>query len=361
MTSVGLLSLGDLITDPITGVRRTHGQRHRNLVEQAVVAEATGFSSVHLGEHHFCDYILSSPPVVLAAIAERTSTLRLSTGVALGVNLDPVRLAEDYATVDVLSGGRVEPVIGRGTFFPHTFSAFGQDPRIAKDVFAENLETLIRLWTEERVTTIGRHRPSLTDVTVMPRPMQQPRPPIWAGVGASAESIDLAARLGLRLMLPTVFGTIDMFRRAVEIYMHAWDSYGHSRSAMRIGACHHTFVHSDSATARARWEPRYRAYIEWVNELQFQSTGGRSKGLGDFDFDALTGETAVCGSPAQVVDRLGSIAEALSLDTQILMSDMGGMPDDELFPAIELIGSEVIPALATGSIRDVAFGRSGSD
>ncbi len=283
--------------------RRTHGQRHRNLVEQAVVAEAAGFSSVHLGEHHFCDYILSSPPVVLAAIAERTTTLRLSTGVALGVNLDPVRLAEDYATVDVLSGGRVEPVIGRGTFFPHTFSAFGQDPKITKDVFAENLETLIRLWTEEQVTTVGRHRPSLNDVTVMPRPMQQPRPPIWAGVGASADSIDLAARLGLRLMLPTVFGTIDMFRRAVEICMHAWDSYGQSRSAIRIAACHHTFVHSDRATARSKWEPRYRAYIEWVNELQFRSTGGRSKGLGDFDFDALTGETAVCGSPAQVVDR----------------------------------------------------------
>lgn len=115
---VGLLSLGDLITDPVTGRRATPAERHRSLVEQAVLAEQVGFTSVHLGEHHFCEYILSSPAIVLAAIAERTSTMRLSTGVTLGVHNDPVRVAEDYATVDLLSGGRVEPVIGRGTFFP---------------------------------------------------------------------------------------------------------------------------------------------------------------------------------------------------------------------------------------------------
>ena len=349
MTAIGLLSLGDLITDPVTGHRRSHAERHRNVVDQAVVAEASGFSSVHLGEHHFCDYIVSAPPIVLAAIAERTSSLRLSTGVALGVNLDPVRIAEDYATLDVLSGGRVEPCVGRGTFFPHTFAAFGQDPTNAKAMFAENLELLVRLWTEERITWTGQHRAPLTNVTVMPRPLQLPRPPIWAGVGASPDSIDLAARLGLWLMLPTVFGTIDMFSRAVELYMRAWDHYGHPRSAMRIGACHHTFVHRSAAAARQRWEPRYRAYIEWVNALQFESSGGRSAGLGGFDFDALTAETAVCGSPDQVVDRLGTIAERLSLDTQILMFDMGGMPDSELFAAIELTGSEVIPQLTPRS------------
>jgi alkanesulfonate monooxygenase SsuD/methylene tetrahydromethanopterin reductase-like flavin-dependent oxidoreductase (luciferase family) len=152
---VGLLTLGDVATDPLTGSRRTHAERHRNIIEQAVRAEERGFTSVHVGEHHFCDYIVSSPPVVLAAIAERTTTLRLSTGVALGVNLDPVRVAEDYATVDAISGGRVEPCIGRGTFFPHTFAAFGQDPRRAHDLFAENIELLLRLWSEDEVHWSG--------------------------------------------------------------------------------------------------------------------------------------------------------------------------------------------------------------
>jgi alkanesulfonate monooxygenase SsuD/methylene tetrahydromethanopterin reductase-like flavin-dependent oxidoreductase (luciferase family) len=343
---VGLLSLGDLITDPVTGERRTHAQRHRNLVDQAVAAEAVGFHSIHLGEHHFCDYILSAPPVVLAAIAERTTTLRLSTGVALGVNLDPIRIAEDYATVDVLSGGRVEPCIGRGTFFPHTYDVFGQDATHAKDMFAEHLEILVNVWEHEQVSWSGTHHSPLSNVTVMPRPVQTPRPPIWAGVGASADSIDLAARLGLWIMLPTVFGTIDMFRRAVDYYEARWDHYGHPAEAKRIGCCTHTYIHESSQRAREIWEPRYRAYIEWVNHLQMKSSGGTNPGLGGFDFETLIANTAMCGSPQQIIDRMGQIKEALHLDTQLLMFDMGGLPDAELFEAIELTGKEVIPTIS---------------
>jgi alkanesulfonate monooxygenase SsuD/methylene tetrahydromethanopterin reductase-like flavin-dependent oxidoreductase (luciferase family) len=343
---VGLLSLGDLITDPVTGERRTHAQRHRNLVEQAVAAEAVGFTSVHLGEHHFCDYILSSPPVVLAAIAERTTTLRLSTGVALGVNLDPIRVAEDYATVDVLSGGRVEPCIGRGTFFPHTYEVLGQDATHAAAVFAENLEILVKVWESEGVSWTGTHHSPLNNVTVNPRPVQTPRPPIWAGVGASPESIDLAARLGLWIMLPTVFGTIDMFRKAVDYYEARWEHYGHPSSARRIGCCTHTYIHESSQRARQIWEPRYRAYIEWVNALQAESSGGKMSGLGGFDFEALTANTAMCGSPEEIVDRMGRMQEKLRLDTQILMFDMGGLPDTELFDAIELAGKSVLPSVA---------------
>ncbi len=342
---VGLLTLGDLITDPLTGARRTHADRHRNLVEQAVLAESVGFSSVQVGEHHFCDYIVSSPPVVLAAIAERTSTLRLSTGVTLGVNLDPVRLAEDYATVDVLSGGRVEPCIGRGTFFPHTFAAFGQDPRQAHGIFAEHLELLLELWTHDDIDWRGSFRAPLRGPTTTPRPLQQPRPPIWLGAGASATSVELAARLGLWLMLPTVFGTPETFVPMVELYEESWEQYGHDPSARRIGCVSHAHVHHDSATARARWEPRYRAYIEWVNDLQARSSEGRNRGLGGFDFDRLCRTTAICGSPAEVVDRMGVLRERLHLDVHGLMFDMGGLPDDELFAAIELVGTEVIPAL----------------
>jgi alkanesulfonate monooxygenase SsuD/methylene tetrahydromethanopterin reductase-like flavin-dependent oxidoreductase (luciferase family) len=319
---VGLLSLGDLITDPVTGTRRTHAQRHRNLVE------------------------LSSPPVVLAAIAERTTTLRLSTGVALGVNLDPIRIAEDYATVDVLSGGRVEPCIGRGTFFPHTFEVFGQESSNAGAVFAENLEILVEVWEREDVSWSGIHHSPLRNVTVNPRPVQTPRPPIWAGVGASPESIDLAARLGLWIMLPTVFGTIDMFRKAVDLYEARWEHYGHPASAKRIGCCTHTYIHESSQRARQVWEPRYRAYIEWVNALQSASSGGKMSGLGLFDFEALTGRMAMCGSPEEVIDRMGSMRDKLHLDTQILMFDMGGLPDTELFDVIELAGKSVLPQCA---------------
>ena len=346
-TSFGILTLGDLIADPVTGARRTAAQRHRSIVDQAVLAEQVGFDSVHVGEHHFCEYIVSAPPVVLAAIAERTTSLRLSTGVALGVHLDPVRVAEDYATVDVLSDGRVEPVIGRGTFFPHTYAGFGQDPTAARGAFAENIELLVQLWSHEQVTWSGEHRSSVTNLTVHPRPVQSP-PPVWIGAGASRDSIDLAARFGLRLMLPTVFGTIELFRPQVEYYLERWDHYGHPIEGRRIGSCHHCFVHADSAEARRRMEPRYRAYIEWVNALQSWSSDGAMAGLGAFDFERLISTTALCGSPAEVTDRMASIRETLHLDTQILMFDMGGIPDNDLRDVIELAGSDVVGPSATG-------------
>jgi alkanesulfonate monooxygenase SsuD/methylene tetrahydromethanopterin reductase-like flavin-dependent oxidoreductase (luciferase family) len=344
---VGLLTLGDVVTDPLTGGRRSDAERHRNVIEQAVLAEACGFTSVHVGEHHFCDYVVSSPPVVLAAIAERTTALRLSTGVALGVNLDPVRLAEDYATVDVVSGGRVEPCIGRGTFFPHTFAAFGQDPRQAHAMFAEHLEVLLQLWTDDEVHWSGTFRAPLDGRTTTPRPVQRPRPPIWLGAGASAASVELAARLGLRLMLPTVFGTPEMFVPMVELYEERWQHFGHDPAVRRIGCVSHAHVAKDAAAARARWEPRYRAYIEWVNDLQTRSSGGRNRGLGPFDFDHLCRHTALCGSPAEVLDRMATLHEQLHLDTHVVMLDMGGLPDDELFATIELFGAAIIPTVRT--------------
>ena len=343
---LGLLTLGDHLTDPVTGARQTQAERHRGLVEQAVVAERSGFTSVHLGEHHFCDYILSAPPIVLAAISERTSTLRLSTGVTLGANIDPVRLAEDYATVDLLSGGRVEPVLGRGTFFPHTFRAFGQDPALAKPVFAEHVELLVKLWTEENVQWSGAHHVPLDGVTTQPRPLQTPRPSMWIGAGTSPESIELAARLGLWLMLPTVFGTPELFRPMVDLYIRRWEEHGRDPADRRIGCCAHAWVAPDEATARREWEPRYRAYVEWVNELFRVSSGlPDGQGLGTFDFEERLRTIAICGTPAQAVDRIRSISEVLSLDTFLLMFDMGGMPLPDVLRTIELVGAEVLPHL----------------
>lgn len=341
---VGLLSLGDHLTDPVTKVKVTQAQRHRSLVEQSVLAEQVGFRSVHLGEHHFCDYILSAPPIVLAAIAERTSTLRLSTGVTLGANLDPVRVAEDYATVDLLSGGRVEPVIGRGTAFPHTFAAFGQDAADARGAFDEHVELLVRIWeTDGPVTWSGRHRAALDGVCVLPRPMQTPRPPMWLGAG-SVESVELAARLGLWLILPTVFGRPEAFVPVVDRYLACWEAEGRARSEARIGCVSHCHVAATSQEARATWEPRYTTYMTWVTE--FIATGMGITSTPPFDYDSTVRSMALCGSPAEVLDRMGQLRELLHLDTHLVMFDMGGLPEADLHRTITMFGSEVIPNLA---------------
>lgn len=351
VVDVGLLTLGDWLEDPTTRHRPTPSDRHRSIVEQAVTAEAAGFHSVHLGEHHFSHYILSSPPVVLAAIAERTSTLRLSNGVALAANLDPVRVAEDYATVDVLSGGRLEPCFGRGNIYPDVYTMFGQDAADASDRFSESVRLVDALWRSDGpVTWTGRYRSALTDVEVHPRPLQRPRPPIWLGGGWSPDTVDLAVDLGCWLMLPTVVGTWEMFAPAVERYIERWEEAGRDPAERRIGCCSHAFVGRDGEETRARWAARYLHYLTAVGRWQQRSgtrAGTPTTPLPVHDLDTMLATVAICGSPGEVVDRMGRAAELLHLDVQLLMMDMGGAPHGEVVEAIELVGSSVIPAVAT--------------
>ncbi len=297
---VGLLSLGDLLPDPNSGDCLSPSQRHRAIVESAVLAEQAGLASVWLGEHHFCDYILSAPPVVLAAVGERTRAMRLGTGVALLPHHDPVRLAEDYATVDALSGGRVDLVVGRGVL-RRTYADFGQDADQSREMFAEKLELLVRLWSEEDVHWSGKFRAPLEGVTVHPRPVQTPHPPIWVGGGSSNASVDLAARLGLALMLPSVLAPPDAFLPLVDRYRERSAAAGHDPARIRVGACSHVHVAADSQTARERWKPYHMHYIGWVmgtllpwGGLNVSTEGGLP--MPSFDFDHLIRGPSICGS-----------------------------------------------------------------
>ncbi len=318
------MSLGDLLADPVGGALMTEAERHRSIVDQAVLGEQLGFSSMHLGEHHFSDYQLSSPPVVLAAIAERTAGMRLSTSVTLAGNLDPVRMAEDYATVDVLSGGRAEVVVGRGNLFVRTYEGFGQPLDTARERFSENVRLLQQLLTEENVCWSGEFRSPLNGHTTRPRPVGQL--PLWIGA-ASRGSAELAADLGAWLMLPTVFGTPEMFTPVVDIYRARWEANGRPWEDARVGACAHAHVARTEAEA-ARWHVYYRHYWDFVGGL----LGGKGT-WPDFDFDELRAGPGIVGSPAQVVDRVGQWHEILGLDRQLFMFDLGGIGEPALTEA----------------------------
>ena len=332
----GLLSLGDLLPDPNTNQCRTESQRHRSLVEQGVLAEQIGMHAIHLGEHHGSGYQLSAPAVVLAAIGERTSTLRLSTGVTLVANLDPFRVAEDYATLDVLSEGRAEIVAGRGSFFARTYEIFGQNPEQSRALFTDHLELLMALLTKEKVHADGL-RP-LHGETSRPRPFAEL--PVWLGGGSSTTSVDLAARLGCPLMLPSVFAPPESFQPLVERYKEQWQLAGHATKPT-VGACCHAHVAPTSQQARQRFRVWYENYWQWVQQL-IQDYTPHAKAL-PFDYEAMLAGPALVGSPAEVVDRISSISELLELERMIFMFDLGGIPDDELYPAIELFGSQVMP------------------
>ena len=256
---IGWATMADLLPDPVTGGVLSQRDRHRMVVEGAVVAEQAGFWCASVGEHHFCDYVVSSPPVVLAAMAERTDTIRLGTAVALGANNDPVRLAEDYATLDLLSDGRVELVVGRGNLSEHTFSAFGQDPSTSREMYEERVELLVRALRDEQIDWTGASRPAFRNFTTQPRPLQDPLP-VWVGGGSSMPSGEYAARMGLPLMLPGVFGAPERFRPVVDRYRELWTEEGHPPEACRVGTIAHTTVDTRSTgTPHRRASSRFAA------------------------------------------------------------------------------------------------------
>ncbi|MDT7667593.1 MAG: hypothetical protein QOC74_376 [Pseudonocardiales bacterium] len=342
---LSLMTLGDLVTDPVTGTRETPAERHRAIVEAAAVADGVGFHGVHIGEHHGLEYLFSAPPVILSAISERTRRLRLSTAVTLAANLDPVRAAEDYATVDVLSGGRCEVVVGRGNFFVSTYSLFGQDIEDSHELFRDNVELLVQLWSGKEINWPGSaHRAAIDEFVLQPPPVGGL--PLWIGGGASESTAELAARLGLDLMLPSAFGNPEMFRSVVDTYRERFASYGHPRQP-RVGACWHVNVAETSQAARDRWEPRYRAYFELMKEIIPRVNPDPPAFIRKpFDFDFLTSRgPALVGSPDEVADRLNSSAEMLSADTNLIYIDMGGQPAGEFRDMVDLIGSRVIPQL----------------
>ena len=340
----GLMSLNDHIEDPNTGeYELDQAGRHRSFVEQGVLAEEVGFDMVAVGEHHFCDYILSSPPVVLAAIAERTSTVRLATALTLAANLDPVRMAEDYATVDCLSGGRLEIALGRGAL-SLPYDVLGQDTGRSREIFSESVRILQRVWTDECASYEAEFRPSFKDIRVIPRPVQRPHPPMWIGAGSSEHSFDFAAELGLRLMIPTIFGPASNFMDNVKRYKDKFLAAGHDPANLKIATATHTFVTPDSQDAKKYWYPYYDAYLRWLEGLVAESTVALPL---NFQAADLIDEPAMCGSPAQVIDMVGKVKEVADMDLHLAMFDLGGLPERDLKQSIELYGREVIPAFAS--------------
>jgi alkanesulfonate monooxygenase SsuD/methylene tetrahydromethanopterin reductase-like flavin-dependent oxidoreductase (luciferase family) len=335
MTRFGLLSLADHLADPANGRRSSQAERYRLIVDSAVWAESAGFEHVGIGEHHFSDYIVPSPPLLLAAIATRTKRIRLGTAVTLLAGLDPVRVAEDLATLDVISNGRAEMTFARGVIASNV-AAFGiTDEGDLRPRFEENLRLLLRLLTEDRVTWSGRYRAPLHEVRIEPRPIQPPHEALFVGGGLSNISCDLAADLGLPLTLPSLFRYPEDFLPIVNRYRERMDQNGFSD---RISVSFPSYVHvaRTSQEARARWRPYMESYVSFATEHR----GGFGRPL---DFDGLLRGPAICGSPAEVVDRIATINAVLGLSVHYLMPDLGGLPGTILHEVLELLGGEVLP------------------
>jgi probable LLM family oxidoreductase len=312
----------------------------RHLLERIETADRVGLDVFGVGEHHRAEFLDSAPSVILAAAATKTQRIKLTSAVTVLSAADPVRVFQQFATLDLLSNGRAEMVVGRGSF-TESFPLFGFDFGDYDALFAEKLDLLLQLRAEERITWSGRFRPALHNQAVYPRPLQ-PEIPIWLGVGGTPESFVRAGMLGLPLMVAVIGGETHRFRRAVDLYRAAGAQAGHAPEKLKVG------LHSLGYVAPTREEAvndYFPGYAETFTRI------GRERGWPPVSrerFDAQNGPTGalLVGDPDEVGEKILRHAEALGgVDRVTFQMDNAKLPREKLLRSIELIGERIKPTL----------------
>jgi probable LLM family oxidoreductase len=334
---IGVYTFAETALDARTGRAASGHDRLRDLLEEIVLADQVGLDVFGVGEHHRAEYVASAPAVVLAAAATRTERIRLTSAVTVLSSSDPVRVFQDFATLDLLSGGRAEVMAGRGSFV-ESFPLFGYDLADYDALFEENLDLLLKLRDDERVTWSGRHRAPIDDLAVYPRPLQDPLP-VWVAVGGTPQSAVRAGALGLPMALAIIGGQPERFAPFAEVHREAARRAGHARPALSING--HGFL---AETSQGAADTAYPGFAETMDRI------GRERGwppLSREQFEAsrsLRGATFV-GSPAEVVDKVLFQHEVFGHDRTMLQLTVGPTPHREVLRAIELLGTEVAPAV----------------
>ena len=314
----------------------------QHLLERIETADRVGLDVFGVGEHHRAEFLDSAPSVILAAAAARTKRIRLTSAVTVLSAADPVRVFQQFATLDLISQGRAEMVVGRGSF-TESFPLFGLDFNDYDELFAEKLDLLLQLRAEERITWSGKFRPALNNQAVYPRPLQA-EIPIWLGVGGTPESFVRAGLLGLPLMVAVIGGETHRFRRAVDLYRDAGAKAGHAPEKLKVG------LHSLGYVAPTREEAvndYFPGYAETFTRI------GRERGWPPVSrerFDDQNGRTGalLVGDPDEVGEKILRHAEALGgIDRLTFQMDNAKLPREKLLRSIELIGERIKPALKT--------------
>ena len=315
-------------------------QRLRELIERIVLADQVGLDSFGIGEHHRKEFLDSAPPVILGAAAARTQRIRLTSAVSVLSAIDPVRLFQQFATVDLLSNGRAEIVAGRGSFV-EAFPLFGLRLEDYDALFEDHLDLLLALREQEHVNWSGRFRPPLTGQGVFPRPVQQ-RMPVWVGVGGTPKSFARAGALGLPLMVAIIGGETRRFRPLIDHYRETATRLGHDEKALKVGVHAFGYVAQSQREAADAFYPGYKRSVESI---------ARERGWGavtreHFDAQLAPAGALLIGEPEQVGDKILQHSEALGGIARITFQmDAASLPHSKLLRAIELLGTRVAPML----------------
>ncbi len=336
---LGVYTFGELLPDPHTGQPISPQQRLQDILAYARLADEAGLDVFAVGEHHRLDMAISATPVVLAAIGAVTKQIKLDSAVTILSTADPVRVFEDFATVDLLSGGRAELIVGRGAFV-ESFPLFGYDTSDYNELFPEKLALLLQLNQSERVTWQGQFRTPLHDAQISPRPT---RPlPIWVGVGGTPESAVRAGRLGLPMMLGIIGGNTSRFRPLVELYRRAGQEAGHPLEQLQVGVSSHFHV---AATSQAALEGFYPYYANYFGQLAKDRGPGWQVTRPSYNQLASLEGGLMVGSPQQVIDKLLFQHQLFGHQRFLGQIDIGGLPFAKVAQAIELFATQVAPVV----------------
>ncbi|MFB7141401.1 LLM class flavin-dependent oxidoreductase [Gottfriedia sp. NPDC056225] len=334
---IGISTFVETTPDVKSGETISHAERLREVVEEIILADQVGLDVFGVGEHNRQDYAASSPAIVLAAAASQTKRIRLTSAVTVLSSADPVRVFQDFATLDGISNGRAEIMAGRGSFI-ESFPLFGYNLNDYDELFEEKLDLLLTLQKSEFVTWNGKHRPSINNIGVYPRPVQDSLP-IWIGSGGNSESVVRAGLLGLPLVLAIIGGRPVQFAPLVELYKKAAAHAGHDLNKLQIASHSHGFIAEDRITAADKFFPSTQ---QAMNKL------GKERGWGLYDrsaFDAarsLEGALYV-GDPEFVAQKIIYLRKNVGITRFMLHVPVGSMPHADVMKAIELLGNEVAP------------------
>jgi len=337
---LGLYTFGDLMPEAQAGEAVSAQQRLAEILAAAKLADASGLDVFAVGEHHRLDMAVSATPVVLAAIAAVTERIRLASAVTILSTADPVLVFEDFATVDLISGGRAEIIAGRG-IFTESFPLFGYDLAYSDDLFAEKLELLMQLNAAERVTWQGRFRPALKDAPIPPRPAQS-RLPIWVGTGGTQNSIVRAGTLGLPLALANISMPPAKLKPLADLYRHTGMQAGHDPSALKVSIATHMHIRENSQDALDAFYPYYAGYFFNHTPSQYRA---QEVARADYDERAAPHGAIFVGSPQQIIDKILYERELFGHQRFLAQIDIGGLPFADVARVIELFATKVAPVI----------------
>ena len=336
---IGVYTFAERTPDAVTGHLVSAEQRLRDLMEEIELADQVGLDVFGVGEHHRQDFVVSSPAVVLAAAAMRTKRIRLTSAVTVLSSDDPVRVFQQYATLDLLSGGRAEIMAGRGSFI-ESFPLFGYDLNDYDSLFAEKLELLLQLRGREKLEWSGQHRSALSGQGVYPRPLQEPLP-VWIAVGGTPQSVVRAATLGLPLALAIIGGSPERFVPFVDLYRETARRVGRDPATLPVSINSHGFI-ADTAAQAA--DEAFPPFAEMMGRI------GRERGWPppsrrQFDAEISPHGALLVGDPQQVIDKILWEHELFGHQRFLMQMSVGTMPHARIMRSIELLGTVVAPAV----------------